>query len=178
MNRSSKLSHYVAALLLLCLTMTACTRVEPASEPMVQESASSTESSTLSPVQGPDVIGDGIEIEEWDYLGPDMDGSRPALEPSDPNIQEFGNNQIPILLFPTEGGFDLEWGTFACSTQPVAVVRDDATIEFWPGEIVGEYCDAMSVAHRLSVEIADNVPSEQWEVILHPPPMPDARNGS
>ena len=170
--------YYVAALLLLCLTMTACTRVEPTSESLGQESASSTESSTLPPTQGPAVIGDGVEIEDWEYLGPDMDGSRPSLQSISSDIQEFGDNVIPVWLLPTEEGFELEWRTLACATQPVAVVRDDATIEFWPGETVGEYCDAMSIAHRLSVEIADNVPSEQWEVILHPPPMPDARNGS
>jgi hypothetical protein len=142
-------------------------------------------------VQGPAVVGDGIEIEAWEYLGPDMAGIRPPL-PAD--AMEVGNDIYEARLSWKEDRFDLVWSSFLCATQPVVVVHADATIEFWPGEITDQFavyideesiefgrgenvepqCVAMGVSHMLTVKMHTDIPSNQWTFTLHPPPEPDA----
>jgi len=147
-------------LVAVCITIAACQ-----SEPFI-----------LLPTQGPAVLGDGTEIIGWEYLSPDMIGDRPQLLSLSAETQKFESEKFDrykyeVWLLPTENGFKLEWGQFMCATQPVAVVHSNQTIEFWPGEIVGESCDAMSVSHQLTVTLADDMPAKGWKVIVHPPPL-------
>jgi hypothetical protein len=142
-------------MLLIGLTLSACTRIAP----------------IPPPVEGPAVVGDGVEIEAWEYLGPDMYGSQPPL-PAD--AIEVGNDIYDVRLLWKKDGFDLVWSTFLCATQPVVVVHADASIEFWPGESVEPRCVAMGVSHMLTVKMHTSIPPEQWKFTLHPPPEPEA----
>ena len=176
--KSLRLHRYAIIALLLYFTLVSCDTAGRIMVPSTQATIESTESATVPPLQGPAVIGDGIEIAAWAYLGPDADGSRARLQSLSSEVQEFGDAVKTVWLLPTEGGFQLEWGEVLCATEPIVIVHADALIEFWPGDIVGETCEDKETFHQLTVEIAGNVSPEQWEVVVHPPPMPDARNGS
>ena len=117
-------------------------------------------------VPGPTVMGKGTEIETWNYFGPDATQSIPA--PSS-NIRDVGNEVYEARLIQTENGFDIVWGQMRCATQPTVIVYADATIEFWPGDIVGEDCEAAELFHKLTVTWHTNVPFGQWDFIFHPP---------
>lgn len=134
-------------------------------------SACTTETLTPPPVQGPAVIGDNVEIEAWEYLGPEAVESLPSLSAG---VRDVGKDIYQVRLIQKDSGFDLVWGQLPCATQPVVVVHADASIEFWPGEGLGEVCEAMEVFHKLTVKWHTTVPFEQWEFTLHPPPEPDA----
>lgn len=143
--------------LLVALAITACTKV----------------ASIPPPVKGPAVLADdGVEIYDWEYFGPDMDQTLPLPDLSSPEAKQVGNGIHDTWLVQKDDGFALVWIQFLCATQPVVVVHVDASIEFWPGEIVGQDCEAMGVRHLLTVQWRTSIPFEQWKFTLHPPPEP------
>ncbi|GAB4578501.1 MAG: hypothetical protein Fur0022_12360 [Anaerolineales bacterium] len=123
------------------------------------------------PIEGPAVIGDGVEIEMWEYLGPEAVEAIPI--PSE-TIRNVDVSPYQIRLIRTDGGFELVWGALLCSTQPVIVVSLDATIEFWPGQSTDADCVEMEVFHKLTVQWQTDIPFEEWKFIFHPPPPPEA----
>ena len=110
-----------------------------------------------------------VEIEEWEYFGPNAIQALPLPQCSDTGAREVGTDLNPVWLVPNKGGFDLAWGQFACATRPVVVVHANNSIEFWPGDIVGEDCDAKGTFHLLTVKLQPNIPLDQWQFTLHPP---------
>ena len=123
------------------------------------------------PVQGPAVLSDGIEIEDWEYLGPNAVESFPQLSAT---VREVGNDIYQARLIQRDDGFELVWSQLPCATQPVVVIHADMSIEFWPGESVDPHCVAMGVLHMLTVRLHTDIPTEQWEFTIHTPPEPDA----
>ncbi len=170
--KSLSFHRYAIIVLLLCFTLVSCDTTGQITMPSIQATIESSESVTVPPVQGPAAIGDGIEVADWAYLGPDEDGSRSRLQSLSSEVQEFGDAVKTVWLLPTEGGFQLEWGEVLCATEPIVVVHADASIDFWAGGIVGETCDDKEIFHQLTVEIAGNTSPEQWQVIVHPSPTP------
>lgn len=117
-------------------------------------------------------MGQGVEIESWEYLGPDAVESMPF--PS-ANVRAVDFSTWEIRLIRTENGFELVWGELPCSTQPVVIVHAEATIEFWPGEGTNPgFCEAMQAFHKLSVQWETDIPFDEWEFIFHPPPVPES----
>jgi len=121
------------------------------------------------PIPGPAVLGDGVLIANWEYFGPNAVERLPELSA---NVKEVGNDVYEVRLVQKERGFDLVWSQLPCATQPVIIIHDNASIEFWPGEGVG-FCEAMSVLHMLTVEFQTTTPIEKWEFVLYPPPESD-----
>jgi hypothetical protein len=119
----------------------------------------------VSPVQGPAVISHDpdLQVTEWDYSMPEFP---PALE----NVRELDELHYEIRLAETAVGFDLVWSNYPCSTEPVLFIQPGHQLELWPGNIVGEGCESMSVEHMFSVSLEQNVPLDDWQFILHAPP--------
>ena len=155
--------------LLIDFIFTACSTSTPTSTPI---SAPPTSTPIPPPVQGPAVLGDNVEIKDWEYLGPESVESFPSLSA---NVREVGDGEYEIRLVRTDYGFDLVWTELPCATQPVVLVHAGADIEFWPGGKPAdriEPCEAMSVGHRLTVQWETDIPFEQWKFTLHRPPLP------
>jgi hypothetical protein len=111
------------------------------------------------PVQGPAVLADAhLEIFDWEYLGPDAVDSLPSLSAK---VREVGDDVHQARLVWKDDGFELVWGGFVCATQPVVVVHNDLSIEFWPGEILGDDCIAREAFHKLTVELHTSIPLYQ-----------------
>lgn len=147
--------------------LTACSTPTPSKTPQT------TPSPTLlpPPVQGPAVLGDNVELEGWEYLGPEV---IEALPNASATVREVDILPYQIRLIKTEEGFDLAWGALLCSTQPVVVVHSEATIEFWPGESTNPDCVEKGVLHLLTVQWQTDIPFENWKFIFHPPPKPES----
>ena len=155
--------------LLIDFIFTACSTSTPTSTPV---SPFQTSTPTPPPVQGPAVLGDNVEIKDWEYLGPESVESFPL--PS-ANVREVGDSEYEIRLIRKDYGFDLVWTEFPCATQPVVIVYADGVIEFWSGGKPAERiepCEAMSVGHMLTVQWDTDIPFEQWKFIFHRPPRP------
>ena len=123
------------------------------------------------PVQGPAVLGEGVEIEAWEYLGSKAVEAMPM--PS-ANVRKVDFSHWEARLIRKEDGLELVWGEVACATQPVVVVHADASIEFWPGESVNPVCELMEIFHKLTVQWQTEIPFEDWTFIFHPPPEPES----
>ena len=161
----------IVTVLFITFSLVSCV---PAAKVIPTETAVPSSTPIPPPVQGPAVLGDNVEIKDWEYLGPESVESFPSLSA---NVKEVGNNVYEIRLVRTDYGFDLIWTEFPCATQPVVIVHADAVIEFWPGGKPAariEPCEAMSVGHMLTVQWDIDIPFEQWKFILHPPPQPEA----
>ncbi len=119
----------------------------------------------VSPVQGPAVVSHDpdLQVTEWEY-------SIPEFPPTFENARELDELHYEIRLAETAVGFDLIWGNFPCSTEPVLFLQPGNRLEFWPGNIVGEDCDAMEAIHVISVSLNQNVPLDDWQFIFHAPP--------
>ena len=123
------------------------------------------------PVQGPAVVGDKVEIEDWEYLGPESIESLPPLSDT---VREVGPDDVfEARLAWRPDGFDLVWIAFPCAKEPVVVVHADATIEFWPADRIWPTCEAMAVVHMLTAQWQTSIPFEDWKFIYHPPRLPD-----
>jgi hypothetical protein len=165
------------ALLLVGLAVAACAGKAP----------------VLPPVRGPAVLSEaGVEILDWEYLGPDSVRSVP--EPA-ANVREVEQEaeQYSIYLIRTDEGFELMWSQVLCAIRPVLVVHVGMSLEFWPGQTYceGEVpmprgciiaynpdgsvdygCEAVGVAHEITVKLQTSIPFDQWTFTLHPPPAP------
>jgi hypothetical protein len=117
-----------------------------------------------SPVQGPAVVSHDPElvVTEWEYSIPEFP---PVLE----NVRELDELHYEIRLVETAVGFDLIWNNYLCSTQPVLFIQPGHQLEFWPGNIVGESCESMSVPYMISVSLNQNVSLADWQFIFHAP---------
>lgn len=120
--------------------------------------------STPPPVQGPAVQGDGVVIEDWQYLGPEAVNEPPAAA----NVSAFGADAYEAWVIWTDAGFDLVYAHFPCPTQPVLIVHA-GSMELWPGAHVNANCGASRVYHKITVALQTDVPPEQWRFTLHPP---------
>ncbi len=149
--------------LLIDFSFIACSTLTPISTPT---SASQTSTPIPPPVQGPAVLGDNVEIKDWEYLGPESVESFPLLSA---NVREV---EREIYLARRDYGFDLVWLEVVCATQPVVIVHADAVIEFWPGASIEQPCELMGVGHMLTVQWETDIPFEKWKFIFHPPPQP------
>lgn len=156
---------FVLFFLLINLISIACSTSTPTPTPT---SASQTSTPIPPPVQGPAVLGDNVEIKDWEYLGPESVESFPSLSA---NVREVGRE---IYLVRRDYGFDLVWLEVVCATQPVVIVHADAVIDFWPGGSIEETCEAMGVGHMLTVQWETDIPFEKWKFIFHPPPEPES----
>ena len=126
----------ISIMLFVGLTMTGC----------------STEKPVPPPVQGPAVLGDGVVIDDWTYLGSNAVQPLP-VSPLPAGAREVGTGEYEAWLVWTADGFDLVWRQFACATQPVVVVHA-GVIEFWPGKIVTPDCSAAGRTSRSQSDAA------------------------
>jgi hypothetical protein len=154
----------IATVLLIAVSLAACA---PAGKVLPTETAVPRSTPIPPPVQGPAVLGDNLEIKDWEYLGPESIESFPSLSV---HVREVGKD---IYLVRKHYGFDLVWLQVVCATQPVLIVRADAVIEFWPAAKL-EPCEAMGVGHMLTVQWEIDIPFDEWKFIFHPPPEPEA----
>jgi hypothetical protein len=170
LDQDALMYQLLVTLIFIGLTCTAC--INTISTPTPGPPTQTATPAPIPPaVQGPAVLGDGVKIEDWEYLGPEAIESFPPLSTT---VREVGADIQEVRLGWRPDGFDLVWNQFPCATEPVLVVRADATIEFWSGEIVGPDCEAMAVLHMLTVNWQTSIPFEDWNFILHSPPLPEA----
>lgn len=108
----------------------------------------------------------GINLIDWTYTPPweTNENSRP----DGPNVVSIDQDTYEGWIVWRDDGFDLVWGDFLCSTAPELIIHADASMDFWPGEIVGDDCESAETRHKLSVQLETDVPSEQWQFTLHP----------
>ena len=125
----------------------------------------STTDIPATPIQGPAVISNDIDISDWEYLGHEAVTAEPA---SADKVSEFGDSRNNARLVETEAGYELIWGALPCSTQPVVVIAE-ASLDLWPGESVRPDCDAMAVIHLITITTEITTPLDQWTLTLHPP---------
>jgi len=125
--------------------------------------------SAVSPMQGPAVVSydPNVPVTHWEYLGPEAADEFP---PQSERVRVLNELHYEIRLVETAVGFDLIWGDFICSTQPVLLIQPGNRLEFWPGSIVGDYCVAMEAGHVISVSLEQPVPLAEWQFIFHAPP--------
>jgi hypothetical protein len=157
-------SFVVILFLLIDFIFKSCSTSTPISTPQ-------TSTPIPPPVQGPAVLGDNVEIKDWEYLGPESVESFPSLSA---NVREVGKD---IYLVRRDYGFDLVWIQLPCATEPVMIVHADAVIEFWPAakiESTEPPCEAMGMGHMLTVRWETDIPFDEWKFIFHPPPEPEA----
>ena len=152
-------SKNIITVLFIAFSLAACV---PAGKVIPTETVVPTSTPIPPPVQGPAVLGDGVEIEDWEYLGPESIESFPSLSA---NVREVGRD---LYLVRRDYGFDLMWIQVVCASQPVVVIRADAVIEFWSATKIPP-CEAMGVGHVLNVHWETDIPFDEWKFIFHPP---------
>lgn len=105
-------------------------------------------------------------IESWEYLNPRSEETLASFLSRDPKSIGFGPSQYEAYIIWREGGFDLVWGNFICSTQPSLII-DNITIELWLNDGIWDDCDAAQVTHAFKVELATDIPIEEWAYTLY-----------
>lgn len=104
----------------------------------------------------PDVV-----VESWKYLGPQAEESLRLVQGT-----RFGPERYEASVQWRPGGFDLMWGTFPCSIQPILTIGE-GTIELWLNEGIWDDCDAMQASHALRVEVTTDIPPGAWSYAIH-----------
>ncbi|MDT8307839.1 MAG: hypothetical protein RRC07_18035 [Anaerolineae bacterium] len=120
----------------------------------------------------PDVI-----ISAWEYLSPQSEEALASFPAHDPDAIEFapGNRQATIIW--REGGFDLVWGGYFCSIQPILTIGD-GTIELWENSAIWDDCEAMETIHAFKVEMETDIPATVWRYAIHEGAPADTSHGS
>ena len=107
-----------------------------------------------------------IVVESWEYLSPQSERAPDSFPANDPDALEFapGNRQAYIVW--REGGFDLVWGGFFCSIQPILTIGN-GMIDLWENNAIWDDCDAMGTVHAFMVELETEIPPEAWRYAIH-----------
>ena len=107
-----------------------------------------------------------IVVESWEYLSPQSERAPDAFPANDPDALEFapGNRQAYIVW--REGGFDLVWGGFFCSIQPILTIGK-GKIELWENNAIWLDCEAVETIHAFKVELETDIPLEAWSYAIH-----------
>lgn len=110
---------------------------------------------------------DEVNLIDWQYLPPwELDGEI-WVSPAESDV--FTAKHYEGRVQWRDDGFDLSWGNFYCSTAPTLHINADATVDFWPGELIGEDCQASEELHKFVIQLQTDVPPAQWQFTLHPP---------
>jgi hypothetical protein len=133
----------------------------------------SVESEQTPVPQGPSIISNSSDtvVESWKYISPRSEEALVSFPSSASGAIEFGPEHYEAYIVWRTGGFDLIWGNFACSTQPILVIKNK-TIELWLNNAVWEDCEAAEVIHAFKVELETDIPPEEWIYILYPDAPP------
>ena len=107
-----------------------------------------------------------IVVESWEYLSPQSERAPDSFPANDPDAIEFapGNRQAYIVW--REGGFDLVWGGFFCSIQPILTIGK-GKIELWENNAIWLDCEAVETIHAFKVELETDIPLEAWSYAIH-----------
>jgi|GEM_PF-3608141 len=107
-----------------------------------------------------------IVVESWEYLSPQSKKAPDSFPTNDPDAIEFapGNRQAYIVW--REGGFDLVWGGFFCSIQPILTIGK-GKIELWENNAIWLDCEAVETIHAFKVELETDIPLEAWSYAIH-----------
>lgn len=137
---------------------------------------SETNSVELEPTptpQGPSVISNNPDaiVESWEYISPRAEDALISFPSGNPEAIEFGPEHYEAYIVWREGGFDLVWGNFFCSTQPILTI-DHVIIELWLNDGIWDDCISEQAIHAFKVEVKTNIPPEEWTYILHPDAPP------
>lgn len=153
-------------IVLICLLLISC-----------RSEASSTESELMlaSQDRGPAVISNNpnAAVKSWEYISPHLDEALTSFPSSNPETIKFGPDHYEAYIMWREGGFDIIWGNFVCSTQPVLMI-EETTIALWLNDAIWDDCDAAEVIHAFKVELETDIPAEEWTYVVHQkaPPSP------
>jgi hypothetical protein len=148
----------------ICLLLVGC-----------RSESSAVEAEPTPTPQGPSVISKNPNaiIESWEYISPRSEKALTSFPSSDPAAIKFGPELDEAYIVWREGGFDLVWGGYFCSTEPILTINDaPATIELWLNDAIWDDCVAMETIHAFKVELETNVPPEEWTYIIHPDAPP------
>lgn len=119
-------------------------------------------------VEKPQVISTSpdVAVTSWDYLSPQSDKALASFPARDPDAIEFapGNRQATIIW--REGGFDLLWGGWFCSIQPILTIGE-RRIELWENNAIWDDCEAMETIHAFKVEMETDMPPAAWRYAIH-----------
>lgn len=118
--------------------------------------------------ENPQVISNNsdIVIESWVYLSPRSDEALQAFPSPDSDTLAFGSDHYEAYIMWHEDGFDVIWGNFICSVQPILVISD-STIELWLNDSIWENCESAEAIHAFKVVLETNIRPEGWTYILY-----------
>jgi len=82
--------------------------------------------------QGPLVMSNNLDVivEAWEYISPDDEEALTSFLSQDPDALSFGESYHEAHIKWYEGGFDLVWGNFPCSTEPILII-DKQVMTLW-----------------------------------------------
>ena len=109
----------------------------------------------------------GVTLTDWQYLPPWELEDGIWVSPNEAAVFTAAHYEGRVQW--RDDGFELSWGNFYCSTAPTLHIHADATVDFWPGELIGEDCQASSELHKFVIQLQTDVPPEAWQFTLHPP---------
>ncbi|MEI2610454.1 MAG: hypothetical protein V9G20_17645 [Candidatus Promineifilaceae bacterium] len=125
--------------------------------------------------QGPTVISNNPNaiIKSWEYLNPRSEEALTSFLSRDPKSIGFGPERYEAYIIWRKGGFDLVWGNFICSTQPILTINN-TIIDLWLNDAIWDDCDAAQVIHAFKVELETDIPTGEWTYVIHSdaPPSP------
>ncbi len=142
---------FACLLLVSCRSKTSLVELEPTPTP-----------------QGPSVISNNPNavIKSWEYISPRSEDALTSFPVRNSDAIGFGPDAYEAYIVWHEGGFDLIWGNFSCSTQPILIV-EETTITLWLNDGIWDDCVAAEVIHAFKVKMETDIPIEEWAYILH-----------
>jgi hypothetical protein len=130
-------------------------------------------------VEKPQVISTSpdVVVTSWDYINSQSEKALASFPSGYPEAIEFapGNRQAHLIW--REGGFDLVWGGWFCSIQPILTIGE-GTIELWENNAIWDDCEAMETIHAFKVEMETDIPAAAWRYAIHEGAPADTSDGS
>lgn len=126
--------------------------------------------------QGPTVTSNNpdVTVESWEYINPRSEEALTFFPSGNPDAIRFGPEHYEAYVIWREGGFDLVWGNFICSTWPMLTI-EETTIKLWLNDYVWDDCEAAEAIHAFKVELQTDIPPEAWSYTIYRDAPPEFR---
>ena len=152
----NKISILFSLCLFLALSLSACGQETPVQIGLIidQEKAN----------LGPNVVSfnPDVTVTSWEYSNPaDEERTNFPKVMGEPDAITFGQELHSAEILWREGGFDVVWSGFICSTHPILTISD-RTIELWANDEIWNDCIAVGAQHAFLVELETDVAPSAW----------------
>jgi hypothetical protein len=158
-GQTEKMRSFRYIVVIMCLLLIGCRNGTKTIE---------SEPTALPTPQGPAVISNnpGAIIQSWEYINPRSEKALTSFPTHDPEAIKLGSEPYEAYVVWRKDGFDLIWGNFICSTQPILTI-ENTTIELWLNDGIWDDCDAAEVIHAFKIDLETDIPTEEWTYIIH-----------